>query len=130
MTRVRDASAALPFSPGTTRPDPKLAREWFERGCSQAAHVLRDLIEEINQHGIIKGPAVTFTEPEPLPDDEQRSDPLARSRRIDPPAHLRSPMSPTICGSRTTTMPRSFEDEPWTRFRRFPIRRERVRPSP
>ncbi|MGH7742149.1 MAG: hypothetical protein ACRENS_09010 [Candidatus Eiseniibacteriota bacterium] len=61
---------SVPFSPGTTRADPKLAREWFERGCAEAARVLRDLIEEINEHGIIKGPAAVMDEPEPLPDDE------------------------------------------------------------
>jgi hypothetical protein len=61
---------AVPFSPASTRADSKLTREWFERGCAEAASVLRGLIEEINEHGIIKGPAVTFTEPEPLPEDE------------------------------------------------------------
>ena len=61
---------AVPFSPGTTRPDPKLAREWFERGCAEAAQVLRALIEEINQHGIVKAASVEILESEALPEDD------------------------------------------------------------
>ena len=61
---------SVPFSPGSTKANAKLTREWFERGCAEAAHVLRGLIEEINEHGIIKGPSVAFSEPEALPEDE------------------------------------------------------------
>ena len=61
---------SVPFSPGSSRADAKLTREWFERGCAEAARLLRDLIEEINEHGIIKGPAVVMDEPEALPEDE------------------------------------------------------------
>jgi hypothetical protein len=61
---------SVPFSPGTTRADAKLAREWFERGCAEAAQVLRALVEEINEHGIVKGRAVEVEESEPLPEDD------------------------------------------------------------
>jgi hypothetical protein len=61
---------AVPFSPSSTLADAKMTRECFERGCAEAAHVIRDMIEEINAHGIVRGPGVSFSEPEPLPEDE------------------------------------------------------------
>ena len=60
----------VPFSPATSRADTKLAREWFERGCAEAARILRSLIEEINEHGVVKGAAPVMAEPESLPEDE------------------------------------------------------------
>jgi hypothetical protein len=61
---------SVPFSPGSTRADPKLAREWFERGCAEAAQVLRALVEEINEYGIVKARSVEVEESEPLPEDD------------------------------------------------------------
>jgi hypothetical protein len=61
---------SVPFSPGSTRADAKLAREWFERGCAEAAQVLRALVEEIDERGIVKGPAAEVEELEPLPEDD------------------------------------------------------------
>lgn len=61
---------AIPFSPGAKTADVKVLRDSFERGCAEAARVLRALIEEINEHGIMKGPTVVTFESEEIPDDE------------------------------------------------------------
>ena len=59
----------IPFSPPTSRPDTKVAREWYERGCAEAATLLRDLIAEIDEKGLVVAPLDDVTGPEPLPED-------------------------------------------------------------
>jgi hypothetical protein len=59
----------IAFSPPTSRPDTKVAREWFERGSAEAAALLRKLMEEVAEHGITVASLGERTGPEPLPED-------------------------------------------------------------
>ena len=61
----------IPFSPPSTRADTRLTREWYERGCAEAAVLLRELITEIDQSGVITTPMAEapLAMAEDLPED-------------------------------------------------------------
>src|SRR6516225_7264199 len=44
----------VPFSPPSARADREELREWYERGCAEAAALLRDLIDDVAQHGVVR----------------------------------------------------------------------------
>ena len=53
-----DRFRRVPFSPSSARSDDKVAREAYERGCSEARRLLRMWITEIKHHGITASEAV------------------------------------------------------------------------
>src|SRR5262245_3123860 len=46
----------VPFSPPSARADREEIREWYEKGCGEAATLLRDLIQEVAVRGVISSP--------------------------------------------------------------------------
>lgn len=42
----------IPFSPVDPRADARIIREWYSRGCQEAARVLNGFIEDVRQNGV------------------------------------------------------------------------------
>ena len=101
----------VPFSPPSARADREELREWYERGCAEAAALLRDLIDDVAQHGVVR------TRFETLEDD------AAAARRCSRSAvrSRRSPPRPRSGRRRASRGCRS----PRRRLRRVPPRRAR-----
>ncbi|HTM58165.1 MAG TPA: hypothetical protein VL123_07095 [Candidatus Udaeobacter sp.] len=63
----------IPFSPPSTRADTRETREWYERGCGEAAVFLRELIDEVEKRGVGATVAASASSapaaPEVLPED-------------------------------------------------------------
>ena len=43
----------VPFSPPSARADREEIRQWYEKGCGEAATLLRDLIQEVAERGVV-----------------------------------------------------------------------------
>ena len=77
----------IPFSMPGNKTNPRQAREWYSRGCTEAAKVLRQLLEEVDTAGV----------PEPS---------HARDRAMDDPVDVEDDF-PTLELPSTGTRPRS-----------------------
>src|SRR5262245_66487961 len=42
----------IPFSPADPRSDARAMREWYSRGCQEAARVLASFVEDIRANGV------------------------------------------------------------------------------
>src|ERR1041385_5923555 len=52
----------IPFSPADPRADVRTTREWYCRGCQEAARVLTRLIEDVRMNGVAEGTATELSE--------------------------------------------------------------------
>ncbi|MBI1799076.1 MAG: hypothetical protein HYR73_05265 [Candidatus Eisenbacteria bacterium] len=84
----------IPFTPTSTRADRDETREWFERGCGEAAVFLRELICDLAENGMAPVRKAANRIPEPLPNDDvpmltlggDRAQPAPARPAISPPA--------------------------------------------
>ena len=53
----------IPFSPVDPRSDARTIREWYSRGCQEAARVLNSFIEDVRQNGVPEQPSEILTTP-------------------------------------------------------------------
>ena len=54
----------IPFSPADPRADARAVREWYSRGCQEAARVLAGFIKDIRADGLLETPGSDVREPE------------------------------------------------------------------
>jgi len=52
----------IPFSPADPRADVRTTREWYSRGCQEAARVLTQLIEDVRTNGVAEAAATELSE--------------------------------------------------------------------
>jgi hypothetical protein len=51
----------IPFSPVDPRADARSVREWYSRGCQEAARVLNSFVEDVRQNGVPEQPSEILT---------------------------------------------------------------------
>ena len=51
----------IPFSPVDPRADARSVREWYSRGCQEAARVLNGFVEDVRQNGVPEQPSEILT---------------------------------------------------------------------
>jgi hypothetical protein len=51
----------IPFSPVDPRADARTVREWYSRGCQEAARVLNGFVEDVRQNGVPEQPSEILT---------------------------------------------------------------------
>src|SRR5258707_11627362 len=92
----------IPFSPPSTRADTRETREWYERGCAEAAVFLRELIDEIEQLGVGATVAASATSP---PDAHEVPEEGAPLLTLDDSAPRKRPAGPN--GGKSPRAPRA-----------------------
>src|ERR1044072_1440778 len=59
-----ERSRRPPFSPAAPRADARAVREWYSRGCQEAARVLAGFIKDIRADGLLETPGSDVREPQ------------------------------------------------------------------
>jgi len=112
----------IPFSPPSAKSDREELRSWYERGCGEAASLLRELIDEVVENGIV---ATARPDPEDegealdaLPEDGSpiltlgEDPPPPKSESKSSATIARLPQPPAAAPPRAAAAPRKGEPPP------------------